>query len=117
MFSPNTVLIGTMRILDFELLLELDNHSFGCGVDCAYSNRYLKQFLLSYGIDLLPPFLLLFGFWFARESIFSCGISSSSIMRNVSLPDWIREGPVVEALKKKSIVVEYQFNHAAAELA
>jgi len=25
MFAPNTVLIGMMRILDFELLLELHN--------------------------------------------------------------------------------------------
>lgn len=35
----------------------------------------------------------------------------------VKCRDWIREGPVVQALKQKSIDVEYQFNHAAAELA
>lgn len=35
MFAPNTVLIGFMTILDFELFLELDNYSFSCGADCS----------------------------------------------------------------------------------
>ncbi|CAJ1972587.1 unnamed protein product, partial [Sphenostylis stenocarpa] len=43
MFAPNAVLIGMMMILDFELLLELDDHLFSWGIDCACTKLLFKM--------------------------------------------------------------------------